>query len=106
MAGNESGAVVVTGASTGIGRATALLLDQRDYRVFAGVRNEADADSLAEEASDRLTPLMIDVTKERSISVAKEEVERAVGQDGVVGLVNNAGVGGGGPVEFVPLDDL
>jgi NAD(P)-dependent dehydrogenase (short-subunit alcohol dehydrogenase family) len=103
MAGNESGAVVVTGASTGIGRATALLLDKKGYRVFAGVRKQADAKSLAEEASDRLTPITIDVTKDRSIKAARDKVQRAVGKDGLVGLVNNAGVGGGGPIEFMDL---
>ena len=106
MAGNESGAVVVTGASTGIGRATALYLDKEGYRVFAGVRKEADAESLIEVASDRLTPITIDVTEDGSIKAAKDEVERAVGDDGLVGLVNNAGVGGGGPIEFMDLDSF
>jgi NAD(P)-dependent dehydrogenase (short-subunit alcohol dehydrogenase family) len=106
MAGNESGAVVVTGASTGIGRATALHLDQKGYRVFAGVRKQADAKSLAEEGSDRLTPVTIDVTKQRSITAAKNKIQRAVGKDGLVGLVNNAGVGDGGPVETMDLDVL
>ena len=105
MAGNESGAVVVTGASTGIGRATALFLDKKGYRVFAGVRKQADAESLAEEGSDQLTPITIDVTKERSIKSAMDEVQRAVG-NGLVGLVNNAGVGDGGPVETMDLDVL
>src|SRR4051795_830646 len=106
MAGNESGAVVVTGASTGIGRATALYLDKKGYRVFAGVRKEADAKSLAEEASDNLTPTTIDVTDDGSIKAAKDEVQSAVGEDGLVGLVNNAGVGDGGPVETIDLDVL
>jgi Short-chain dehydrogenases of various substrate specificities len=106
MAGNESGAVVVTGASTGIGRATALLLDEKGYRVFAGTRKEADAESLAQEASDRLTPITIDVTDDSSISAAREKVQGAVGEDGLVGLVNNAGVGGGGPIEFMSLDSF
>jgi NAD(P)-dependent dehydrogenase (short-subunit alcohol dehydrogenase family) len=106
MAGNESGGVVVTGASTGIGRATALHLDEKGYRVFAGVRKEADAKSLAEEGSDRLTPVTIDVTKEPAIAAAKDEVERALGEDRLVGLVNNAGVGDGGPVETMDLDVL
>jgi NAD(P)-dependent dehydrogenase (short-subunit alcohol dehydrogenase family) len=106
MAGNESGGVVVTGASTGIGRATALLLDKQGYRVFAGVRKQADAKSLSEEGSDRLTPITIDVTKERSIASAKNKVQKAVGKDGLVGLVNNAGVGDGGPIETMDLDVL
>jgi NAD(P)-dependent dehydrogenase (short-subunit alcohol dehydrogenase family) len=106
MAGNESGAVVVTGASTGIGRATALLLDQQGYRVFAGVRKQADAESLSDEGSDRLTPITIDVTKDSSIKAASDEVQLAVGEEGLVGLVNNAGVGGGGPIEFMDLDSF
>jgi NAD(P)-dependent dehydrogenase (short-subunit alcohol dehydrogenase family) len=106
MAGNESGAVVVTGASTGIGRATATLLDRRGYRVFAGVRKDEDANSLAEEGSDRLTPVKVDVTDESSISAAREQVREAVGGEGLVGLVNNAGVGGGGPLEFMPIKDF
>jgi NAD(P)-dependent dehydrogenase (short-subunit alcohol dehydrogenase family) len=106
MAGNESGAVVVTGASTGIGRATALFLDEKGYRVFAGVRKQADAKSLAEEASARLTPITIDVTKDRSIKAAKDKVQRAAGKDGLVGLVNNAGIGRGGPIEVMPIDDF
>src|SRR3954454_21840166 len=106
MAGNESGAIVVTGASTGVGRATALYLDKQGYRVFAGVRKEADAKSLEEEGSVRLTPITIDVTEDRSIEAAKEKVQSAVGEDGLVGLVNNAGVGGGGPIETMDLDVL
>jgi NAD(P)-dependent dehydrogenase (short-subunit alcohol dehydrogenase family) len=106
MARNKTGAVVVTGASTGIGRACALRLDQAGYRVFAGVRKQSDANSLKKDASERLTPITIDVTKDRSIATAKQKVQRAVGRDGLVGLVNNAGVGGGGPIEFLPIDQL
>jgi NAD(P)-dependent dehydrogenase (short-subunit alcohol dehydrogenase family) len=106
MASNASGAVVVTGASTGIGRATALLLDAKGYRVFAGVRKEEDARELAKDGSDRLTPITIDVTDAGQIESAKQEVAEAMGEQGVAGLVNNAGVGGGGPIEFMPLDEL
>jgi NAD(P)-dependent dehydrogenase (short-subunit alcohol dehydrogenase family) len=106
MAGNASGAVVVTGASTGIGRATALLLDGRGYRVFAGVRKEADAEELRKRGSDRLTPVTLDVTKADQIDAVREQVAEAVGKGGLAGVVNNAGVGGGGPIEFMPLDEL
>ena len=106
MAGNASGAVVVTGASTGIGRATALLLDEDGYRVFAGVRKEADARELSKVGSDRLTPVTIDVTDAAQIEAASRQVAEAVGDEGLAGLVNNAGVGGGGPIEFMPLDEL
>jgi NAD(P)-dependent dehydrogenase (short-subunit alcohol dehydrogenase family) len=106
MAANASGAVLVTGASTGIGRATALLLDANGYRVFAGVRKEADARELAKAGSDRLTPITLDVTDADQIESAKAEVVEALGEQELVGLVNNAGVGGGGPIEFMPLDEL
>jgi NAD(P)-dependent dehydrogenase (short-subunit alcohol dehydrogenase family) len=106
MAGNESGAVVVTGASTGIGRATALLLDRKGYQVFAGVRKQADSDELSRAGSDRLSPIAIDVTEADSIDAARQEVNAAAGEDGLVGLVNNAGVGGGGPIEFMQIEDL
>jgi NAD(P)-dependent dehydrogenase (short-subunit alcohol dehydrogenase family) len=104
MAGKKSGAVLVTGASTGIGRATALLLDRRGYRVFAGVRKDEDAKSLSDQGSDRLEPVKLDVTKQRSISAARKKIEEAVGDEGLAGLVNNAGVGGGGPVEMLPIE--
>jgi NAD(P)-dependent dehydrogenase (short-subunit alcohol dehydrogenase family) len=103
---NEKGAVVVTGASTGIGRATALYLDERGYRVFAGVRKQRDANSLKNEASKNLTPITLDVTKPASITTARNKVQRAVGRSGVKALFNNAGVGHGGPIEFMPIDDL
>ena len=54
--------VVITGASSGIGRASALALDRNGFRVFAGVRKEADGDALRRSASDALTPIFIDVT--------------------------------------------
>jgi NAD(P)-dependent dehydrogenase (short-subunit alcohol dehydrogenase family) len=106
MAAKASGAVVVTGASTGIGRATALLLDSKGYSVFAGVRKEADARELSKDGSDRLTPITLDITDADQIASAREQVTEAVGDQGLAGLVNNAGVGGGGPIEFMPLDEL
>lgn len=106
MATNRKGSVLITGASTGIGRATALYLDRQGYRVFAGVRKQADAKSLKEEGSDSLTPVTIDVSSQRSINSAKSKVQRAVGRDGLEALFNNAGIGRGGPIEFLDLDDL
>jgi NAD(P)-dependent dehydrogenase (short-subunit alcohol dehydrogenase family) len=100
----ERGVVLVTGASTGIGRATALHLDERGYEVFAGIRKQRDASSLKKEGSERLTPITLDVTKPASIRGAKTKVQRAVGKAGLAGLVNNAGIGGGGPVEHIPIE--
>ena len=98
--------VVITGASTGIGEACALELDRRGYRVFAGVRGEKSAKNLRSQASDRLTPVMIDVTDADQIAVAAETVRDTVGDAGLAGLVNNAGIVVSGPLEFLPVDDL
>ena len=98
--------VVITGASTGIGRATALWLDSRGWRVFAGVRKEADAEALRGEASERLVPLMLDVTDPAQIAAAAERVGGEVGEAGLDGLVNNAGIAVPGPLEALPIDDF
>lgn len=98
--------IVITGASTGIGEACALYLDELGYRVFAGVRQPADGDALKAKASARLTPILLDVTNEASIDRAAKAVEDAVGAAGLAGLVNNAGIGIGGPLEILALADL
>ncbi|MFL5834542.1 MAG: SDR family oxidoreductase [Solirubrobacterales bacterium] len=97
--------VLVTGASTGIGRATALRLDSDGWRVFAGVRDPAAVESLRAEASDRLLPVTLDVTEPRQIAAAAEVVEREA-PDGLDGLVNNAGIAVPGPLETIPLEDF
>ncbi|HWI65355.1 MAG TPA: SDR family NAD(P)-dependent oxidoreductase [Symbiobacteriaceae bacterium] len=100
------GAVVVTGASTGIGETVSLGLDRAGARVFAGVRKESDGLALRQKASDRLTPVLLDVTDAESVAACAALVAEAVGEAGLAGLVNNAGVCVGGPLEFLPLDDL
>jgi len=99
------GAVVITGASTGIGEACALRLDRAGFRVFAGVRRDADADRLRAQGSSRLTPVRLDVTDVATIESARQEVAAAAGERGIAGLVNNAGIGVGGPIEFLSLDE-
>jgi NAD(P)-dependent dehydrogenase (short-subunit alcohol dehydrogenase family) len=101
-----SSTVLITGASTGIGFACALTLDNHGFKVFAGVRKEQDAERLKTEASDRLIPLLIDVTDQASITRAFETVKKMVGDAGLDGLINNAGIGIIGPVEYLPLSDL
>lgn len=97
-------AVLITGTSSGIGRATSLQLDRLGFHVFATVRKPADGEALCAEASPRLTPLLLDVTDEAAIAQAEKQVRQAVGEDGLYGLVNNAGYGFTSPVEFLPVE--
>jgi len=100
------GAVVITGASTGIGQTCALHLDQLGFRVFPGVRKRGDGEALRAQASERLTPVQLDVTDERAITVAIETVAASVGEAGLAGLINNAGIAVAGMLEFLPLAAL
>ena len=105
-ASSDAAPVVITGTSTGIGAASALLLAEKGFRVFAGVRNAADGDALVARSSGELTPIPIDITDEPSISAAVDVVEGAVGQRGLFGLVNNAGIVKPGPLELQPMADF
>jgi len=98
-------AILITGASTGIGRATALHLDSAGFRVFAGVRKEADAEALTDEASPCLSPVILDVTQEASVSAVAKEVTGQTGGS-LFGLINNAGVSLNGPLELVPVPEI
>ena len=93
--------VLVTGASTGIGRATALRLDGAGWRVFAGVRREEDAQSLREAGSANLEPLILDVTDPEQIAAAATRIGGHLD-----GLVNNAGAALPSPLETMPIEDF
>lgn len=102
----DPGSVVVTGASTGIGRATALRLDSKGWRVFAGVRRGEDGEALRRWGSGRIEPLLLDVTDAGQIADAARRVNERVGPAGLDGLVNNAGIVLGGAIEALPIKDL
>ena len=104
----DSRAVVVTGTSSGIGRACALLLIRNGFTVFAGVRKPADGDSLRREAGERLIPLHIDVTDHEGVAAAAGLTASTLRARGLslYALVNNAGIGVSAPLEFQPLDDI
>jgi NAD(P)-dependent dehydrogenase (short-subunit alcohol dehydrogenase family) len=99
----SSKSVFITGASSGIGRDCALTLDREGYRVFAGVRNERDAEALRSAASPRLTPVLCDVVDFASVASAAQQVRELLGGEGLDGLVNNAGISVSGPLELMPM---
>jgi NAD(P)-dependent dehydrogenase (short-subunit alcohol dehydrogenase family) len=96
---NGRGRVVVTGAATGIGEATARHLRDLGFSVLAGVRRDEDAERLRDHG---LTPIRLDVTVPEQIATARAEI----GDQPLAGLVNNAGIACTGPLEFVPIEDL
>jgi hypothetical protein len=98
--------VVITGASTGIGWATAKLLLDRGFRVFGSVRKPADADRLKGEFGANFIPLQFDVTDEAAVLAAAREVRAALGGETLAGLVNNAGIAIGGPVLELSADQF
>jgi NAD(P)-dependent dehydrogenase (short-subunit alcohol dehydrogenase family) len=98
--------VVITGASTGIGWASAKLLLDRGFRVFGSVRKQADADRLKGEFGANFTPLLFDVTDEAAVLAAAREVRATLGGETLAGLVNNAGIAVAGPVLELAADEF
>jgi NAD(P)-dependent dehydrogenase (short-subunit alcohol dehydrogenase family) len=98
--------VVITGASTGIGWASAKLLLGRGFRVFGSVRKQADAERLQGEFGTNFTPLIFDVTDEAAVLSAAREVRAALNGETLAGLVNNAGISVAGPALNVSIDDF
>jgi NAD(P)-dependent dehydrogenase (short-subunit alcohol dehydrogenase family) len=98
--------VVITGASTGIGWATAKLLLDRGFRVFGSVRKQADAERLKSEFGANFTPLIFDVTDEAAVLAAARGVRAALNGEMLSGLVNNAGIAVAGPVLELAADEF
>ncbi len=97
--------VIITGASTGIGRATAEHLAAKGWQVFAGVRKPADAAALTERDA-RIKPILLDVTRPEQVAAGVETVRAALAGQTLAGLVNNAGIANMGPLALQPLDQF
>jgi NAD(P)-dependent dehydrogenase (short-subunit alcohol dehydrogenase family) len=98
--------VVVTGASTGIGRAIAARLVAQGYRVFGSVRTAGDGERLVAELGPAFTPLQFDVTDHAAVELGARRVADVLDGQPLVGLVNNAGIAVPGPVLHLPLGEL
>ena len=99
-------AVVVTGASTGIGAACVKVLTAAGFHVFGSVRKPADGDRLTQEFGANFTPLLFDVTDQAAIAAAARKVEQALGGATLAGLVNNAGIAVAGPLIYLNIEDF
>lgn len=98
---SERGTVLITGTSSGIGRACAEDLARRGFRVLAGVRRESDGEEVRALSPDRIEPIMLDVTDLDAIAAVPERVGGEL-----AGLVNNAGQSFPGPLEHTPIEDV
>lgn len=105
-AGELDRAVLVTGASTGIGRAAVAKAVREGAHVFANVRKQADAESLRAEFGEAVTPVLFDVADEAGVRAGAETVAKALGDRRLFGLVNNAGIAVPGPLLHLSADDL
>jgi len=99
-------AVVITGASSGIGRAALARMVQSGWRVFGAIRKKQDGDGLRSEFGTLVTPIILDVTDRASVSAAAQAVSTALQGSGLDGLVNVAGVGKVAPVEYLTQEGL
>ena len=97
--------VVITGASTGIGRAAAEYLAAQGWKVFAGVRKHSDGEPL-KQASENITPLILDVAKPDQVKAGVATVKKALDGKRLDGLVNNAGIALMGPLALQPIEEI
>ncbi len=100
-ASDEQKSILITGASSGIGRNLAEALAEQGHHVYAGARSEEDLAAL--NAIDNITALRLDVTVQQDIDAALQKVQER--GTGLYALVNNAGIGDGGPVVDTPIDE-
>jgi NAD(P)-dependent dehydrogenase (short-subunit alcohol dehydrogenase family) len=99
-------AIVVTGASTGIGRAIVAKAVREGSHVFASVRGQTDAIDLLQEFGQSVTPLLFDVTDEAGVRSGAMQVCQMLGERRLFGLINNAGIAVSGPLLHISTEEL
>ncbi len=105
-ASKDQPAVLITGASSGIGAACVLDLAARGFRVYAGVRRIGDGERLVAQADGDVQPVLLDVTDAAAVQSVAGQLTGEIGDRGLAGLVNNAGVLVSAPLEFVSAEQL
>ncbi|WP_341871367.1 SDR family NAD(P)-dependent oxidoreductase [Spirosoma oryzicola] len=98
--------ILISGVSTGIGYGAARQFIQRGYTVFGSVRQQADADRLQAELGPRFVPLVFDVTDASAIAKSAQWLTDQLGDSGLGGLINNAGIAVGGPLHYQPIETI
>ncbi len=102
----SKGNILITGTSSGIGEAGALHLAGLGFQVFAGVREQKAADNLHGKNIDNLTPVYLDITNEAMINNTYELIAERTGNNGLYGLINNASIAFGAPIECAPMEQI
>jgi len=98
--------IIITGVSSGIGLGATREFCRQGYRVFGSVIKREDAQPLIEEFKDSYIPLVFDVRNDQSVQKAVQEVKKTIGNQGLSGLINNAGIAVGGPLMHLPIHEL
>ncbi len=97
--------ILITGASTGIGYNLAKIFLNHGFRVFGSVRKEADAQKLKNEFGENFHALIFDVTNHESVRSSITELKSIIGQEGLAGLINNAGIAISGTIMHTSIED-
>lgn len=98
--------IVITGVSTGIGYGATKVFVRNGYHVSGSVRTQTDADRLKTEFGNQFTPLLFDITDHTAIESAASKVKEQIGNDGLCGLINNAGAANGAPLMHMPVESF
>lgn len=98
--------ILITGVSTGIGYGAARQFIQRGYTIFGSVRSQADAERLQTEFGEHFVPLLFDVTDAKAVQASARYLTEQLAGSGLGGLINNAGIALGGPLQYQPLQTI